>query len=53
MMINFDCGTPNQVDLESQLMSRQLSIFVVGQDVLRTNGDVSDFIGRMSNGRSY
>jgi hypothetical protein len=30
-----------QVDLESLMMEGKLNILVVGQDILRTNGEVS------------
>jgi len=29
-----------QVDLDGLIMARQLSIFIIGQDVLKTNGEV-------------
>lgn len=40
-VLAFPANAWDQVDLESLMMAGQLSILVVGQDILRTNGEVS------------
>lgn len=45
LLLEFDLShfiTPNccQEDLETLMMTKKLSILVVGQDILRTNGEV-------------
>lgn len=38
----------NQVELETLMMAKQLSILVVGEDILKTNGKVCRFITQSS-----